>query len=280
MMQLYLSIFSFLSLLPFSFSQNLIPNSSFEINGQLNCSSWYDACKQELTYLCDTLVAGNPCDIAFYQDTPPEGGTWSLGATGIGNGFPATASTYITGQSGTHRYLLNVWMKDDGQAFGGTHIRIHSNGQDILEKSIPTSGMGWNFYSIIDTLKLDPTDSIEITLSAFAAGPSFGDIYFDQVEFILLDSLSAVTGINSSLYHISVFPNPVNEFLTITLQDQNVEHTISIYSLTGQIFHSLITSEQSITVNMTDWKSGIYLYLIERTKGRKQIGVGKFIVDN
>jgi len=279
-MRLNFSIFSFLSFLSFGYGQNLIPNPGFEINGQLNCSSWYDACKQELTYLCDTLLPGNPCDISFYKDTPPGGGIWSLDATGIGNGFPATASTYITGQSGTNSYLFNIWMKDDGQAFGGAHIRIHSNGNEVLEKSIPTSGMGWNFYSLKDTLKLDPTDSIEIILSAFAAGPSFGDIYFDQVEFILLDSLSAVTGINSALHPVSVFPNPVNEFLTFTFQDQNVEHTIYIYSLTGQILHSLITSEQSINVDMNDWKSGIYFYAIERTKGRRPIGAGKFIVDN
>jgi hypothetical protein len=279
-MKCYFFFLAFLFGIPFGMTQNLISNPSFEINGQLNCSSWYDGCKQELTYLCDTLVAGNPCDIAFYKDAPPEGGVWSLGATGIGNGFPATASTYITGQNGTNRYLFNIWMKDDGQAFGGAHIRIHSNGNDVLEKSIPTSGMGWNFYSIKDILKVDPTDSIEIVLSAFAAGPSFGDIYFDQVEFILLDSLSAVTGLNSTLHHISVFPNPVNEFLTFTLQDQNVEHTIYLYSLTGQILHSLTTSEQSINVDMNDWKSGIYFYTIERTKGRRQIGTGKFIVDN
>lgn len=279
-MRYHLSIIVFVFSIGIAIGQNLVTNSSFESSGQLNCASWYDGCKQELTYLCDTLVPGNPCDISFAKDAPPGGGTWSLDATGIGNGFPATASTYITGQSGTNRYLFNIWMKDDGQAFGGAYVRVHSKGSVMSEKSISTSGVGWNFYSIQDTLKLDPTDSIEITLSAFAAGPSFGDIYFDEVEFILLDSLTAVPGIPNSINQVSVYPNPTHDFSTVEIQDENTEHTIYFYSLTGQLIERLNTLDQSFVIDLNEWRSGIYFYRVERTKERRQIGTGRIVVDN
>ncbi|HEX5112813.1 MAG TPA: T9SS type A sorting domain-containing protein [Saprospiraceae bacterium] len=278
-MRTYFLFLSLLSFFSFGYSQNLVTNPGFETNGQPNCSSWYDGCKQELTYLCDTLVPGNPCDISFAKDAPQGGGTWSLDATGIGNGFPATASTFITGQSGTNQYLFNIWMKDDGQAFGGASVRVLHKGSVMSEKSIQTAGMGWNFYSVKDTLKLDPTDTIEITLSAFAAGPSFGDIYFDEVEFILLDSLSAVSDLNISSNHVSVFPNPVIDFLTFKLEERNVEHTIKIYSVTGQWVQTVISSDQNIIVDLNGKESGIYFYKVERTKERRQVGAGKIVVE-
>jgi hypothetical protein len=279
-MRIHFSIFLFISTFSFGFSQNLISNSGFESNGQLVCSSWYDACQQELTYLCDTLQPGNPCNILFYKDTPPEGGVWSLGATGIGNSFPSTASTYITGQSGTNRYLLNIWMKDRGQAFGGVNIGIRSKGKYELEKTVPADSTDWAFYTVEDTLTLQPADSIQITLSAFAAGPAFGVIYFDQIEFILLDSLSSV---QDDDHHqsklVSVYPNPAIEHIFLDIRDPNQEHNISMYTITGQLFQTLLTFDQSVTIDVKDWGRGPYFYRIERTTDGKCIGLGKFVVE-
>ncbi|HZV44062.1 MAG TPA: T9SS type A sorting domain-containing protein [Saprospiraceae bacterium] len=267
-------IFSFC----FGFGQNLVSNSSFESNGQLNCASWYDGCHQELTYLCDTLLPGNPCDIAFYKDTPPEGGVWSLGATGIGNGVPATANAYVTGQSGTNLYQLNLWMKDPEQAFGGAHIGTLSNGKYTESKTVPAESEVWAFYSVLDTLKLQSTDSIQISLSAFAGGPAFGNIYFDKVELFLLDSLTSIANIDHPSNFVSVYPNPAIQYITLDIQDLNKEHTIYLYNITGQVIQTLLTSDQSVTLNMKSWGSGLYFYRVERTKEKRPIDQGKFIV--
>ncbi len=279
-MKYLLSFVPFILCSSFGFGQNLISNSGFESNGQLNCMSWYDACDQELTYLCDTLQPGNPCDIMFYKDTPPEGGVWSLGATGIGNGFPATASTYITGQSGTHQYLLNVWMKNDGQAFGGANIGIRSNGINVVEKTIPANSPDWAFYSVRDTLKPEPADTIQITLSAFAAGPAFGNIYFDQVEFILLDTLtSGISFDPARTSQVAIYPNPAIQYINLNMLDQHQEHTISLYSMTGQLIQTQVTSDQLVTINLKGWESGLYFYRVESGSERRTIGAGKFVVE-
>jgi len=280
-MRHHFSIIVFVFSCGITMGQNLILNSNFETNGQLNCDGWYDGCQQALTYLCDTLQHGNSCDIQFVKDAPPGGGVWSLDATGIGNGFPATASTYITGLDGTHYFLLKAWMKDPGQAFGGVNIGIRSKGTYELHKTVPTNNFNWAFYSMKDTLTLESTDSIQISLSAFAAGPAFGDIYFDQVEYILLDSLTSVpVVVQPGLNMASIYPNPVNEFLTFRLQGQNVEHSIYIYSLTGQLVQTVITSDQNIVVDANGWESGLYFYKVENTRDRRLIGAGKFLVDN
>jgi len=277
-MRFLIFILSFVFSIHFGFGQNLVSNGDFEYNGTLNCATWYDRCEQELTYLCDTLIPGDPCDVGFYKDTPPPGGNWSIGLTGVGNSFPALANTYITGQSGTNLYQLNIWMKDPEQAFGGAHIGTLSNGKYTESKTVPAESEVWAFYSVLDTLKLQSTDSIQISLSAFAGGPAFGNIYFDKVELFLLDSLTSIANIDHPSNFVSVYPNPAIQYITLDIQDLNKEHTIYLYNITGQVIQTLLTSDQSVTLNMKSWGSGLYFYRVERTKEKRPIDQGKFIV--
>jgi hypothetical protein len=215
----------------------------------------------------------------FYKDTPDNGGIWSLGVTGVGNSIPSSANTYITGQSGTNHYLLNVWMKDLGQAWGGVIIRKLSNGQIMSEKTVRADSADWTFYSVPDTMTLQPTDSIQISLWAFAAGPAFGNIYFDQVEYILLDTLSSLNDSDVALFSkVSVYPNPTSQYITMKIRDENHEHNIWLYRETGEIVQKLVTSDQRVTIDMQHWESGLFFYCIERSKGGLRIGEGKFIV--
>jgi hypothetical protein len=274
----FISIFIFST--SFGISQNLVSNGDFENSGQLDCASWYDGCGQELTYLCDTLVPGDPCDVGFYKDAPGPGGIWSIGLTGVGNSFPALANTYVTGQSGTNLYQLNIWMKDPGQAFGGAHIGILSNGKYTESKTIPAASEIWTIYSVLDTLSLQPTDSIQITLSAFAGGPNFGNIYFDKVELFLIDTLSTSTYVDRNpSSQVSIYPNPTRQYIHLDIHDQNVEHTIFVYSTTGQLLQTLETSDPTVTIDMKTWGNGLYFYRVERTKEKRSIGEGRFVVE-
>lgn len=274
------SIFSFLSFLSFSYGQNLISNPGFENNGQLNCASWYDACKQELTYLCDTTIAGTVCDVKFQQDVPPGGGNWSMAITGVGNSPPATASTYITGQEGTSVYQLSAWMKDFGNGWGGINIGTRSKGMYTLSQTLRADSMEWAFFSLTDTLKLQPGDSIDITLWAFAAGPSFGDIGFDEIELSVIDTLTAVFDQSSFLpVQVTCYPNPAHHSLTINMNDQTGQFTIYCYSLSGQLIHSLQTTEKVVVLNTAGWNRGVYFFRVEQSGDRKLVGEGKFMVE-
>ena len=126
------------------YGQNLISNSSFETNGQLNCQSWYDACGFELTHQCDSTPPY--CNGEFYQDAPANGETWCLKLTAgmlPGEGF---AETYITGQSDTNIYQLDYWMKSPGWS-GGASIGIISQNQFTASKTMSDTTSIWKKYT-------------------------------------------------------------------------------------------------------------------------------------
>ncbi len=258
------------------FCQNLILNSDFENNHQLYCDSWYDLCGQELTYICETNPPEPVCDVFFYQDAPPADGTWSIGVTGVGNSGPSSASAFVTGLDGTGNYQLNVWMKDVGNAWGGIEVGILSEGQFSSAKTILADSGDWKFYTTSFVLKIDPLDSIEIRLWAFAAGPSFGVINFDLVELIRLDTL------NSILHHdkveIRTFPNPCNDYFMIELNDQPIGHyIITVFNSVGYPVRTVHTDQNFVRIDVINNEKGLFFYQVKRALDQKIIGFGKII---
>ncbi|MDF2435810.1 MAG: hypothetical protein K0Q95_186 [Bacteroidota bacterium] len=70
------------------------------------------------------------------------------------------------------------------------------------------------------------------------------------------------TGINTSnLSGIMVYPNPANEFVSITLADISRSYIITLIDITGKVLHteSAGNSEATIRLNLNDVSSGIYL---------------------
>src|SRR5687767_10749921 len=222
--------------------QNLIVNSDFENNGQLLCDDWYDRCGQELTFICENNPAEPVCDVLFYQDAPPADGTWSIGLTGVGNSIPSTASTFVMGLDGTGNFQLNIWMKDAGNAFGGVEVGLLSGGQYFVVKMITADSGDWKFYTTNFALTIDPADSIQIRLWAFAGGPLFGVINFDLVELIQLDTLSSI--LHDDLVEIRTYPNPCNDYFIIEMNDQSAgPYTITVFNSFGYPVQTVHTDQ-------------------------------------
>ncbi len=256
-------------------SQNLIGNPDFESNGQLRCDSWHDACHQELLYLCDSLLPGNPCDVRFIEEAPGPGGSWSMAVTGVGNSPASTASTYITGQHGTNIYQLNAWMKDDGNGWGGINIGTHRKGKYELSKTLRADSVTWAFFTAADTLSLEPEDSIEITLWAFAAGPFFGDIAFDQLELVVTDTLSSgLTIVPDRSTHVRVFPNPSSRWVTFAIDDYATSHTLTVVKITGEPVLMLSGADRIFCVDLARWGSGMYVYTVTASDTHRTIDQG------
>lgn len=262
----------------FGFSQNLILNSDFEEHGELKCDYWYDPCSHELTYICETVPPEPVCDVLFYQDAPPADGVWSIGVTGVGNSPPTTASTFITGLDGTKTYQLNVWMKDVGNAWGGIEIGTLSEGQYSTVKMISADTGDWKFYTANFMLSVEPLDSIQVKLWAFAAGPLFGIVNFDLVELILLDTLNNTLDVNKP--GLRAFPNPSDEYFTIEIEGFPIEdYTITVFNVTGQPIQTIHTFNNTARIDPIIPQSGIFLYQVRRNRDQKVIGSGKFIME-
>ena len=257
------------------YSQNLILNSDFEINTQLFCDHWYDRCGQELTYICDTNPTEPVCDVLFYQDAPPADGIWSIGLTGVGNSIPATASTFITGLEGKSNYQLNVWMKDVGNAFGGIEVAILSEGQFSIV--ILADSGDWKFYTTTFTVTMDPMDSMQIKLWAFAGGPSFGVINFDLVELIRLDTTNSIP--HDDNIEIRTYPNPCIDYFIIEMNDYTNDHyVISIFNSVGHPVRTVHSYQNTARIEVMNEENGLYFYQVKRKRDQKIIGFGKIFM--
>ena len=256
------------------FCQNLISNSDFENNGQLICDSWYDRCGKELTYICDTNSSEPLCDVLFYQDAPPDDGNWSIGLTGVGNSFPATATTFITGLDFIGNFQLNAWMKDIGNAFGGIEVGVLSEGQYTSAIMIQADSGDWKYYTNDIALTIDPSDSVQVRLWAFAGGPLFGVINFDLVELILLDSLNSIN--QYANIEMRTYPNPCNDYFMIEMNDQPIdEYIISVFNSGGLPVKTFHTNQPITRVDFKNEANGLYFYQVKRKRDQSVMGFGK-----
>lgn len=79
---------------------------------------------------------------------------------------------------------------------------------------------------------------------------------------------------------ISVFPNPSNEFITITIENtDDIDQTIKLINQTGQVVYSEILKTTSINyqLNVANYATGIYLLLVTSEQYQYKT---KLVIDN
>ena len=64
--------------------------------------------------------------------------------------------------------------------------------------------------------------------------------------------------------NISVRPNPATDNFTVTLVD-NTNASIQLYNIVGQMVYNQTTSEQAVTINVSDLTSGIYMLKVSQS---------------
>lgn len=152
----------------FTIRQNLIANPSFEVCGRPTVKGW---------------ILNDTSNAFLVRESPPFGGLHSLQL--LQGWIGGSATTYISGQSGTGLYKLNLWMKSPS---GSGHkalisMGIISQGEFVENKNhlIEVSSV-WESYSILDTLTTQYNDSIRIWL--WGGYSQFGGIetLYDLVE--------------------------------------------------------------------------------------------------
>ena len=89
---------------------------------------------------------------------------------------------------------------------------------------------------------------------------------FTSTFCVSLAGQTIATGINENSFasSINLFPNPVNNHLTIALGSNNKKVDVTITDITGKIIYATTASEtQKIEVNTEDFKAGIYVVQIQ-----------------
>jgi DNA/RNA endonuclease YhcR with UshA esterase domain len=81
-------------------------------------------------------------------------------------------------------------------------------------------------------------------------------------------------GLASEHLKLDVYPNPVQNTLTIDAQGSTVNH-VKVVSVTGQQIDSLKGKGEKSVLNTSNWKSGVYFVEVSTTKGSKIVKVIK-----
>lgn len=90
---------------------------------------------------------------------------------------------------------------------------------------------------------------------------------------------SSIKDRNVNSLDVTPYPNPANDQITFKFNDSNSRNgNVTIYSLTGSELRSkeIINSDSKVTIDLSDFENGIYLYSIVTEEGRK---AGKFVVE-
>lgn len=236
---------------------NLIQNSSFESNNQPTLQSW----------VTDTTLR------KFVQDVPPNGGQWSLQL--IPGWFPQEgyARTYVSGQSGVGVYQISVWVKSTNGWRSTIRLGQWAQGTWINSKQISSDSTLWIQYSLIDTLSVQPNDTIAVHLSAGRAEIAKGNVLFDLVRLEKIQSITKVKTEHKALpNHFALdqnYPNPFNPTTTIDYELRTSGFvTLSVFDMLGRELKTLVNKRQdagkySIDFHGRDLMSGIYFYSLK-----------------
>jgi hypothetical protein len=81
---------------------------------------------------------------------------------------------------------------------------------------------------------------------------------------------------NSATIGVEIFPNPANDILTLRIKDQLLHPVFEICDMPGKsLFSSVINSPESL-LDVSQLKSGIYLYRLRADN--RLVKIGKLII--
>ncbi|WP_299130081.1 T9SS type A sorting domain-containing protein [uncultured Winogradskyella sp.] len=173
--------------------------------------------------------------------------------------------TSFSSSLGSNFSIFILDIQDDGKilasgdftSFNGIPsndiVRLNSNGS--LDTSFNT-GTGVNTF--ISTLAIQDDGNI-IIVGGFT---SYDDIGRNRIARLNATNSLSVEEIN--LFDFKLYPNPTNNQFTIQLTNNSTLKNLNIYNNLGQ----LVLSSKEITIDTSQFNSGLYIVEIETSKGK------------
>lgn len=151
--------------------QNLIANSSFEINRNPSIDGWI-------------FWSNISSTVTFSSDVPPSRGDWSV-VLSVGDRVGKTLQTKVAAPVGQNRFRLSVWAKAKWTEPRGNPGLIALALNSKIRKSLAIQDSLWKYYEVQDTLTAVAGDSLTVTLDA---GDAYGiqQTHFDLCRLELL----------------------------------------------------------------------------------------------
>ncbi len=138
---------------------NLIANSSFEINGASSSQGWQ-------------FWSNAQSSPTFSTDVPPNGGQWSI-VLSVGDRIGASLQTKVATRVGWNRYRLSLWAKSKGDT-GFVQLIFNK----AIRRTIGIQDSLWRYYEVMDSMGTVQGDSLVVLLDAGTTS-SFAQSHFD-----------------------------------------------------------------------------------------------------
>jgi hypothetical protein len=95
-----------------------------------------------------------------------------------------------------------------------------------------------------------------------------------QFTFFIIDNDSTTLGIEEDAIMVSAYPNPVSNYLNLSTDFPM--NSIQVMSIDGKtIFSSFLVNEQKVTLNTSDWNSGLFILRITSADKVKTVRIIK-----
>jgi hypothetical protein len=145
---------------PEGLDNNLIKNSSFEFNGSPSFRDWN--------------VSG---EAEFYRDTPPDGGSYSVGIKESWIEFNSVSYS-LAALPGSRVYTLTCWAKSGGIP-ASIAFEVH-NDTLLYSRVTEVTDTVWRSYSIDETVNGTRGDTIKIFLKGSISQLLPSITYYDR----------------------------------------------------------------------------------------------------
>jgi hypothetical protein len=127
------------------------------------------------------------------------------------------------------------------------------------------------------TQTVSPTTTTSYTFGAWGGPSSTDDICPFITDVVFTQSVSACTGIDEMTDNkiISIYPNPANDFMTVSLAaEPSDSSTIHIINTLGEIVLTEKATSSNTTLNASNLQNGIYFVKVE---SKNSSAIKKFI---
>lgn len=166
------------------------------------------------------------------------------------NALPAPVEI-MTSEASNEEYegvlvkVMDAKCTNDDAGFGQFEVNDGSGARLIDDEMFAYSPIVGNYYAITGVTFL-----------------SFGDvkIYPRMIEDI---EVTGYAGIEENVSSISLYPNPANSIVTLTVP---ADATIAIYSMTGEVVYS--ANGNLKTIDVSNFATGVYQVMISTTTGK------------
>jgi len=177
--------------------------------------------------------------------------------------FQTTMINDPDGNPGQYPYFWSSTSHLDGPnpytravyvAFGEAHGKMNGILMDVhgagAQRSDPKSGNAANYPQFM--------------------GPQGDVIYvFNYVRAVRTITATAVNDDNLLPIHLNIYPHPVTNICTVTMEKTVPNSELSIYNLRGQLVNTVNISTKQTQLDLTDLPSGIYFLRLKTEHGDK-----------